>query len=386
MPSSNWAHLSKAHKHTVAIDIAHDHRRAVERNKNVADGVQFEVKDSKTLNQLDMNLQADATLNTVAAWESRLALRRSVPVREALHKWWSVVLKTIGDRFDDGEVPFLDEPTFMRLCKMMYKVIDNTATEDELEEAAVSDWAQDSRDGQMTRELFMNSLFELADVNTPKVSAADYSSFLTALLKKSLPKGRKAFWIDGAKSRKRLMKLRSAAHAQGLMGLMAAEAEANKLRRKEEARRRAEEEAARLAALEEQRRLAAEEEARRRAEEEARRAAALEERRRREAEEKARLEAEEKARRAAEAKAKREADEAARKEAEAAAKVKREAKEAAAKAQAEEAAAVTREKMELEKEAKKAAELEKQQQQAAEKAAAKVRVGSWRVDCLLAAC
>ena len=166
---STWSLVKQTHKHVTALDAGQDHRRAVAlAGRELAAGVTFEVGDGTALQSLDMRMQADATMNTVEAWETRLALRRSPPVRAALHSWWSVVLKTIADRFVDGEVPYLDQEAYLRLAKLMYKAVDESASAAELEDAARADWESDSRElgggGRrgMTRELFMDALFEVS--------------------------------------------------------------------------------------------------------------------------------------------------------------------------------------------------------------------------------
>lgn len=158
---ARWSSISKAHSNATRIHCGSDNQRARLRAAQEAAGVTFEVTSASELEALDVSMQGDATMHTVEAWEARLAIRRSPSIRSALHEWWTAILRTIGDRFSDGEVPHLDQETFLRVCQSVYGVLDEDADDDEINQEALKDWESDSREGSMTRELFMDSMFEV---------------------------------------------------------------------------------------------------------------------------------------------------------------------------------------------------------------------------------
>ena len=74
-------------------------------------------------------------------------------------------------------------------------------------ECAEEDWAADSRDGlTMPRELFMDALFQIADLYTDTASAVDYAAFLRRVLERCIPKGvssdEAVFWKSKMKKSK----------------------------------------------------------------------------------------------------------------------------------------------------------------------------------------
>ena len=64
----------------------------------VDENIVFQVDDKAKLKDLDASMQADASMHTLDAWETRMRLRRAKEVREALHVWWSVVLRTLSSK------------------------------------------------------------------------------------------------------------------------------------------------------------------------------------------------------------------------------------------------------------------------------------------------
>ena len=118
--ASSWSTLRTAQKLEAALLTTSDHSRAVvAAAEQMAEGVVLEVDDVSKLQGVSKSKQGDATLHTIKAWEQRFALRREVIVREALHRWWSTLVATIRPSFAEGDAIVLDEPTYVRLYKMM---------------------------------------------------------------------------------------------------------------------------------------------------------------------------------------------------------------------------------------------------------------------------
>ena len=55
-----------------------------------------EVETVEELQRLHITMQADATMNTLAAFEQRQANRRESVVLESLHRWWQAVLRPVA--------------------------------------------------------------------------------------------------------------------------------------------------------------------------------------------------------------------------------------------------------------------------------------------------
>lgn len=127
--------------------------------------------------------QGDPQLYTRDNVAARLTLRRDPLVGTALQKWWAVMQNTFGT--PDAPATFLVEHQFVTILCKLGKALLNDVDYDRAEvlEAAQADWEMDScAQVQMTREMFMDSLFELCDIWTDGISALEYHDFLMGLL------------------------------------------------------------------------------------------------------------------------------------------------------------------------------------------------------------
>ena len=116
--------------------------------------------------------QGDPQLYTRDNVAARLTLRRDPLVGTALQKWWAVMQNTFGT--PDAPATFLVEHQFVTILCKLGKALLNDVDYDRAEvlEAAQADWEMDScAQVQMTREMFMDSLFELCDIWTDGISA-----------------------------------------------------------------------------------------------------------------------------------------------------------------------------------------------------------------------
>lgn len=136
--------------------------------EKVAEGVVLEIEDASVLQTLAKSQQGDASLHTVKAWEQRFAMRRAPSVRDALHAWWSIVVRTISSRFKEGEEVFVDEGTYMRLYRLVFQALAWMEGEDydeaEADECGAADWESDSVNNMMSRNVFLDSIFQIADL------------------------------------------------------------------------------------------------------------------------------------------------------------------------------------------------------------------------------
>jgi len=129
--------------------------------------------------------QGDPDFYTRDNIAKRLSLRRDALVSDTLQKWWKVMQNTFAV---SEKVPCvcLTEDQFVVVLRKIAKTLlaADEYDKDDVEQAAREDWAVDScGQEQMTREMFMDALFELCDLWTDGISAQEYHDFLVALLK-----------------------------------------------------------------------------------------------------------------------------------------------------------------------------------------------------------
>ena len=162
-------------KHTVqfgqsATDLLEKNRAHEAARADIAEHLVLEVDSEEALAVVDKRLQGDAELHTVEMWEKRFALRRHKVVREELHKWWMAALPALQSRVDEGQIhPHMDKESYFRIYQLLFRAMAEREGEPYSDEEALAsaaeDWASDSRDGHsVSRELFMDAIFQLADL------------------------------------------------------------------------------------------------------------------------------------------------------------------------------------------------------------------------------
>ena len=196
-----WSVLRVANAQANPLLNALDRSKArVERAKEHEDVV-FEVDSARDLRAISKNRQADASMHTQKMWEVRLALRREPSMRAVLQTWWLAMLRTIQHAFPPGEVPHVDEETYVHIFVIISHCIAAHEGEpfDEAEawESAREDWASDCSPGSdaMSREQFQDALFALADVYVDSVAPDEYARFLRLLLHDCIGDADGVFWV-----------------------------------------------------------------------------------------------------------------------------------------------------------------------------------------------
>lgn len=93
--------------------------------------------------------------------EQRHRLRTHTDVVEQLHRWWMLVQSAVGSAPTITRAQYLD--VFSRIAKALLPPSEYDATE--VEQSADEDWGRDAAGRrEMTRESFMDGMFELADL------------------------------------------------------------------------------------------------------------------------------------------------------------------------------------------------------------------------------
>ena len=131
--------------------------------------------------------QGNEELHTKNVWMARMALRRDSRVVEELQRWWDVALTTIRGEPGSEWACAPEKAPYLRLQKKLYWQLVGAADGSEKDAAscAADDWESDRRGHESVgRELFMDSLFEMADLWTETVDGGQYAAFLAKLLSK----------------------------------------------------------------------------------------------------------------------------------------------------------------------------------------------------------
>jgi hypothetical protein len=144
-------------------------------------------------------MQGDEAVHTREAWGARMRLRKDGAVVRMLQHWWEMMLasatmltppSTPRGRTREVFVPFLRSKAYIDLHVKLYRVLitDTPFDEDDAAECAKDAWDQDSEvgpDGRqgLSRERFMDAIFDLVDIWEVGVTAADYVRFGSSLLR-----------------------------------------------------------------------------------------------------------------------------------------------------------------------------------------------------------
>ena len=202
VPSKQWSQVKQAHKQSVRMAQMLDLIQA--ENASIAkvyENIVTKVSSVEELKQVDRRLQADLSLNTMKAWETRLALRREASVRDVLHLWWMTFLRTLRPGLEEDELPMMGKAMYVRMYELIFRALasmeEEQYEETEARQCAEEDWASESACDTMSREVFLDSVFQLADLYTDTTSATEYAGFLRRLLELCVCKGASPDLSDG---------------------------------------------------------------------------------------------------------------------------------------------------------------------------------------------
>ena len=125
--------------------------------------------------------QGDPTLYTEENEAKRQSLRHHPEVKQALEKWWETAMSTVeADGRAKEEV--MRKEDYITVSKCMYKALIETYDEAEALAEAEEDWEKDSQGtGALGKKLFLDAMFELADMWTETIAAEEYRDFLNQL-------------------------------------------------------------------------------------------------------------------------------------------------------------------------------------------------------------
>jgi hypothetical protein len=144
--------------------------------------------------------QGDVSLETSEALEARCRLRKAPAVVEELQRWWSTAQRSVQSGVDAAASTVARED-YIRISRLLSKAMLPDFDADEAQRAAEEDWEDDSAGSpSLSRERFMDCIFELADVWTEHISEGEYVRFLSGLFERIAypgqwtPSGSTWFW------------------------------------------------------------------------------------------------------------------------------------------------------------------------------------------------
>ena len=124
--------------------------------------------------------QGDLDMYTEANLAKRYKLRHSPEVLEVLQLWWACAQRSMQS--EKLQVTALARDDYVRLCTKIYKAMIESFDEAEAAECSEEDWLQDSQgEAELSRERFLDAMFELADVWTRTIEPAEYAAFMRDL-------------------------------------------------------------------------------------------------------------------------------------------------------------------------------------------------------------
>jgi hypothetical protein len=162
-------------------------REAVSYTAKLPKNVKLKVKSEKQRRELCLTLQGDEDLYKEDVLRMRLQLRHDPAVLEALHEFWATAQRSVQQAATRAEASDLKKREYIKIMVLVGKAMLKDFFEVEARHEAEKDWAEDAKDPNaksITREAFMDAIFQLADHWTPGVSSQEYSSFLWRLLKR----------------------------------------------------------------------------------------------------------------------------------------------------------------------------------------------------------
>eukprot|EP00900_Chrysochromulina_parva_P019804 jgi/Chrpa1/27825/Chrysochromulina_OHIO_Genome00027127-RA len=146
-----------------------------------AGGIVTSVDDAAELEKVEYWQQGDASLATKEKMEARQALRHHKVVLEALQMYWEAAQRSLHSGGDPSANELHQEGHALML-RRIYRVMIKDFDPDECERSIAEDWARDTKGKEtLSRKLFCDAFFELADTWTAGIDAHEYAAFLKVL-------------------------------------------------------------------------------------------------------------------------------------------------------------------------------------------------------------
>ena len=128
------------------------------------------------------HLQGRLSLNTNEMINRRLKLRRDPEIVRVLEVWWFCALSNQNAHTAVGKAAnLLSKGQYVLLSLKLYRAMVEEWNEVDALAVAEEEWAKDAVDDCMGKEVFMDGIFEFADMYTLGVDSVEYVNFLWKL-------------------------------------------------------------------------------------------------------------------------------------------------------------------------------------------------------------
>ena len=165
------------------FEVSHNvHEGTVEAEQAIQTGkAVIEVEDPANLEEVAYWQQGDASLATKEKMAERQALRYHPRVLEALQLFWEAAQRSMQSG-GDSSASELSQEGHALMLRRIYKVMIREFDSDDCDKCIAEDWERDAKGkDKLSRKLFCDAFFELADNWTQGISAVEYALFLKTL-------------------------------------------------------------------------------------------------------------------------------------------------------------------------------------------------------------
>ena len=184
MPSQHWSSVNRALAAKMSVGAALESARiarTIELGRALRDRAVLEVENESAKSELPFWKQGDDEVYTATAVSSRMALRRRPCVVDALETWWAAAQRTVSQGKTEMLCTSVSMHEYVRIFSLLFCDLTG-GDEEEAHELVLEDWRRDAAGCEaMSREMFLDAVWELADTWTVGIEEDEYVAFLTGL-------------------------------------------------------------------------------------------------------------------------------------------------------------------------------------------------------------
>ena len=138
------------------------------------------MQEARESSSMQYNLQGDMEMHTLQNLRMRISFRSKPRIMQVLGVWWETAQRSA---FNLASLPdTLDQEGHAKCLRPVYRALVDDYDPEEMEEVVADDWRSDSRgEPELSRDMFCDAIFELADVWTEGLSQDEYVDFLWSL-------------------------------------------------------------------------------------------------------------------------------------------------------------------------------------------------------------
>ena len=141
-------------------------QRVLERTGRISRASQVVTEIEEDEEAPEFELQGRQSMYEPEVVIERMALRRTPQVVEVLQIWWLTAQhsqqRDLGHTGE--ELWYLEKSQYVRVITKLYRAMVKEWNEEDALEVAEDAWRKDAEDGRMAREMYMDAIFEIADM------------------------------------------------------------------------------------------------------------------------------------------------------------------------------------------------------------------------------